>query len=158
MTDLYGAPRRRSDAGGPLIRWTVMLALGGGCVAFAQHVMSAEQNRAETVRLREAASTPQFTPTAMERDGSEDPGAPAAEETTGGDGAEPVEPPELAAPEREAFLGPLPAREQRTPASAANFPIASPVDSERIPSSADDSSFGDSGAEPAGAAGSPPPT
>jgi hypothetical protein len=157
MSDLYGAPRRRSDAVGPLIRLTVMLALGGGCVAFAQHLTSAEQNRAESVRPREAASQPQVTPTAMETDGGADPGAPAIEETTGGDGVGPVEPPEVTAPEREAFRGPPPAREEPTPALAANFPIASAADSERIPPSAD-SSMGDSGAEPAGAAEPPPPT
>jgi hypothetical protein len=56
--DPYAAPRRR-DSGGPLIRWTVILALGAASVAFGRHLATDEPNRAEAAHLQQAAS-PQF--------------------------------------------------------------------------------------------------
>jgi hypothetical protein len=129
-----------------------MLALGAGCVAFAQYLMSAEQNRAETAHLRGAVSPPQVSPTAMETDGGAL-NASAADEIASEDAGAP----QATAAQRE-IRGPSAAGEGRAPPPAANFPIASGVDSERIPSSADDLSIGDSRAEPAGAAEPPPPT
>jgi hypothetical protein len=94
--DPYAAPRR-GDSGGPLIRWTVILALGAASVAFGRHLAADEPNRAEATHLQQAAS-PQFPEPPMAGD-APDLDASGANENISADA-----PPEPEAPTHEAAM------------------------------------------------------